>query len=425
MSKIDNSGSGPGGMITRGHGCRRCDWQPVSEESHRVEAAEHAGAAGHPLCVVCSRSLTVEELQTCAACIARVRKQLVDTVDLYALLPAELGVLHGASLDGTPRPSDGPALPGGTPLVLLAGGSHGNASVDSSALGLYDPVYAFGAPGRRRRQHRWIEPTHDDHGVLVAEGFWTAIDEDYWLSTAHDANDPSDPPSVAFELARWEDDLRHALNVPAADTPPAVSSAVGYIGQRLTWMAQHHPAFDAFATDLRKLHATLAAATSTGNRPERARVACFDCGRDALQKRYRNAHPCPHEPPLWTPYAAGTVHQWQLAWRDHHVCDQGGLVEDWKCAACGRTYDQGRYYLAYTAWLEDQSSSEPVDAYAAAAYLSWRLSRKITPKQIRHWGERGHITIIRPSAGAQRTLYDFQDIKKRGDQLRSRHARTG
>ncbi len=262
----------------------------------------------------------------------------------------------------------------------------------------------------------------DEDGKPIGEGHWELAvdDEAYWThSPSNGINGEGDPPSVAFELGRWEDDFRLTLGVPAATEPATVTAAASFISSYLTWAGREHPAFPELATDVRKLLAILVDATSTGSRPERAQVACFDCGTDALERRYSLPKPCKHPVPDFTPWAPGTANLMQLAWRDEHTCDQGGRVEDWTCAACGRKYDAEHYYLAYTAWLEDQDSDEPVDAYYASAYLSSRLGRSVTPKQIRHWAERGQIAVVQPSEGGKRTLYDFADIRRRAERMRA------
>lgn len=92
--------------------CARCDWAGD-------DPAAHVAASGHPLCVVCARSLRLDESQTCARCVGVVRSDLATIAETYVLLPAEL-VHHG----------DEP-IPGGDALVQLAPGS---PSSDHDAL---------------------------------------------------------------------------------------------------------------------------------------------------------------------------------------------------------------------------------------------------------------------------------------------------
>jgi hypothetical protein len=202
--------------------CRRCDWRP----GEGVSLAEHAAESGHPLCLVCHRSLASDRPQTCLACLADIRRELGSIVDLYALLPGFMvGLAYGEP--GKPRSDGGAsdaALPGGDFLVLLAGGSRGMA-------------------------HVW-----DDESVEVA----------------------GDPKSVAFELGRWEDDWRLTRGEPAAEVEGTVSSAVAYLMPRMGWAADQHPAFDEFAADIRRLLSRLRTATATDDRPETG-APCFDC----------------------------------------------------------------------------------------------------------------------------------------------------
>lgn len=65
------------------HKCARCDWRGEDEE----EAEEHARETGHWRCVVCRyRGLTRFEAQTCSVCIGRIRADLADIVEAFALL---------------------------------------------------------------------------------------------------------------------------------------------------------------------------------------------------------------------------------------------------------------------------------------------------------------------------------------------------
>lgn len=196
----------------------------------------HAADAEHWLCVVCSRSLRVDETQTCQRCIGAVRVDLTTIVELYGLLPAELP--HHANAQ----------IPGGDALVMLTPGSAGDQAV-------------YG------RHH----------------------DVSCWCGHSHHVDElPSDPESVAATLASWEDDLRHVFGHPAAQTS-TVSETAAYLNAQLHLAASTHPAFDELANDLRRLLLRLQLATATGDWPLRAPVRCFDCGQERLQREYGHA----------------------------------------------------------------------------------------------------------------------------------------
>lgn len=248
--------------------CARCDYQAD-------DLAGHAHDAGHPLCACCGRSLAHEERQTCERCLTKAREHLAAIVDCYALLPALIGVpANGAQWGVRASQSDEQPIPGGEAVVMLSNGSEG-ARAQGEAHNL-------------------------DHY-------------------------PNDPPSVAFELARWEDDWRSFRGDPAADGPASVVTAAGYLEIHTRWAAQHHPAFDEFLSDLRKLRGKLEAVTGTSTRPLRdpGEIACFDCGEKQLVRE-------------WT--------------------DQG-FDDEWQCRACHRRYDQASYWLAMRAKLEEKGAS--------------------------------------------------------------------
>lgn len=333
--------------------CHRC---PESADYDRDRLPVHAVEAGHPLCVVCNRSLRPYEPRTCDGCVQRTRDTLADIADLYAELPG--------NLDRAPTREH----PGGQPLVMLSWGSEG----------------AF-----------WSDGQH--------------------AATAGNDNWPSDPPSVAYALARWEDDWRSSRGEPAPERPseskrrPAsridrvMRDAVHYEQRHLQWAANNHAAFDEYAADLRKLRRTLEQATTRHDRPEYG-APCFDCG-EPLERGWEDPTVCRHTRPdlrlLWArdvteddwteafgdpAYNASTaqitargwcgcddrraphVHETVVerdariaAWESEHMetkpgqrdgCQQGGRGDVWECRRCGRAYGDDEYRLALRAKLE-------------------------------------------------------------------------
>lgn len=233
---------------------------------------------GALLCTTCRHRLGVDELATCRACVADIRAHLHAVEHTYALLP----VIRDAVVLGSNAPQPGRErtaerpLPGGAALVLLAAGS-------SAA----------------ERMRAWLaDPDRDPD--------W---DQDDW---------PADPPSVAHELGRWEDDWRRCRREPAATGPASVTSAAAYLHRHLTWAASRHRGFAEFATDVAALRRRLDRVAGLDDRPERAGVPCFGCGYD-LERAY----------------------------------GPNGREDDWTCRRCRRVYDQAAYLLAVRAQLEE------------------------------------------------------------------------
>lgn len=270
-----------GGVVTA---CRRCDWRPDLDGSVREQLAGHAAESGHLLCVVCGWSLAGASPQTCPDCVASVRRELGQIVDLFALLePMMLGLAYGqpAAARTGGRGAEEQLL-GGDALVMLAGGSSSG---------------------------------HDRDGL------------------------ENDPPAVAAELGLWEDDWRSVRGEPAASGLATVAGATDYLGRRLSWAADHHPAFDEFASDVRRLRSRLRSATATDDRPETG-APCFECGAKLERRRANRVRrfgcrghggrcPWPHEP--------------------HGCADVGGLVDEWQCPRCRRRYEDAEYWLAVRA----------------------------------------------------------------------------
>jgi hypothetical protein len=226
-------------------------------------------------CAVCRRPLREEDPpRVCHACIGKARADLHAIVNAYATLP---DIVHHPLGSNAPRPQEGGRaserpMPGGNALVMLAGGG-------------------------------------DGRGQLWSEHFG-----------ADDMN--GDPPSVPYELGRWEDDWRRTRGEPAALTGYYVASAAAYLLQHTPWAARTHPEFDEFVDDLRRLRHTLEHAAGLADTPVRADAPCFDCG-GTLERHYRDRH---------------------------------GLDDDWICRGCRRQYTPAAYYLAVRAELETRAT---------------------------------------------------------------------
>lgn len=228
-------------------------------------------------CIVCNRDLDQRDgPQTCIRCLGRVRSSLTGIVDAYALLPAELIEAGGTSFEPIPTGPAESRILGGDALVLLAPGSEG----------------AHWARGD------W----HDKPPV--------------------NDNLPSDPQPPLAVLAGWEDDWRSILGLPAAG-PATMATVTRFLHDHLGWAAQHHPAFDEFATDVYRLRVRLEQVTKTSHAPVRG-IGCPECG-ETLIRRYADPDPCPN----------GCPH-------DGPGHDQGGLRDGWQCPnrTCDR-HDRG------------------------------------------------------------------------------------
>ena len=251
--------------------CHRCDFRPEGEFAHEQLVA-HSHGAEHPLCIVCALSLHRDEQQTCETCITATRATLAEIVELYALLPetmTEGAYGQPAAPRNGARGSETP-MPGGDALVMLGPGSRGHEVVAAILRG---------------------EDVADEERA-------------------------GDVQSVAWELARWEDDWRLTRGEPAAEGPATVLGAAGYLEVKARWAGNEHPAFDEFAGDLRKLAARLRSVTGHAERPETG-APCFDCGTTLRRE--------------WT---------------------DAGLADHWRCPVCHRVYEDAEYWLAVRAAME-------------------------------------------------------------------------
>lgn len=284
--------------------CHRCDYHA----NGRADLTGHADQTGHPLCRICTRSLHPTEAHTCGICLANTRADLVDIPRLYQLLEHELGHIPTARYDRTGRSSETP-LPGGDALVMLAGGNPSDAGRN-------------GAEGR-----------------------------------------PDDPESIAVTLASWEDDWRRIRHEPPAMIDAtagdhqrrALTAAVDYLSRRLSWAADHHPAFDAFAEDITRLVSRLASTTHTTD-ATLIGVACLDCNR-RLER--------------------------QVTTR--------GLADHFECPRCHRRYGDTDYRLALRAHIDRRRTDATTAISTGAGWARpWQVAALlgVPVRTVRTWASR-------------------------------------
>jgi hypothetical protein len=389
--------------------CARCAWRPDPDGPDRHEQAlEHAAESGHPLCAVCTRSLADEEPMTCERCLTRARVDLASIVELYALLPEEIGIPATQVYDRSSRSSETLPLPGGDALVMLGPGGTGTTArrLTPKERLAGDPT---SGPLVAGREH--AADNRDDDGVSVAFALWTwerawrdarrepvTLREQWWLP---DAVGPLSPQQLAHLTER-------RLNAHQ----PTVMTAAGYLERRMRWAADHHDAFPDFVADLRAIRRRLEDANSAGERTVHAPVQCFDCGSKSLERAYRPAGSCSHERPRYEQFhryvhvlsvasaIATPPPKWRLLldfddlikdWDREHAgsCDQGGRFEHWVCSRCDREYEDAEYRLALAA-----QKSRDADARGWLSPAETATLLDLPVKQVRKWYDRRQLAAI-------------------------------
>ncbi len=226
--------------------------------------------------------LDTTELQTCIRCVGATARAIRATVTYAALLPDQ--AIHGRSSD-----PHGELIPGGDALVMLVGGSEH-------------------ATGKRARYGA-------DNGPAAYSY-------------------PSDPTPPLVTLATWEDDWRHVRRLEPAG-PADMTSCARFLLDNLAWAAQHHPAFDQFANEMRGAAYTLEAVLHTGERDEVAPIArCIRCEHPP---RLRATYADPHHQPTTLDINL------QIG---KPTLDQGGRRDYWTCPKCHEVYSPADYVLA-------------------------------------------------------------------------------
>lgn len=297
-------------------------------------------------CTVCDRrALADHERQTCLDCLVAVRRSLAALPWLVRAGEHQVGVVPSVQVGEGRRGVDAP-LPGGDLLALIAPGSAGAAQVRDIVAG-------------RDAEH--------------------AQDEK-----------PDDPPSVAAELASWEDDWRRLREEPAATRAPSVEASVAYLVARLGWAADHHEAFGDFGAAVESLATRLRAAVGLADATERG-APCLDCGA-ALQRRYGHS----------------------------------GREDDWTCVRCQHRVDWRRYLLA----LRQQVHLEQSRAYVADLRTLHAVVRHDHPHlrlgTLRVWVYRGLLSArgSRGGLGLHR-LGDVLDLVEERSERRRDTPRDG
>lgn len=370
--------------------CARCDWaaDTESDEPPRVQAIAHATSAGHPLCTVCSRSLDDFEPVVCERCLTRSQRHLREVVEQCALLPAEL--MHDHADDA---------------LVLLGPGSDGMASRDMT-------------------RHEWRAQAGASKHPLGLPGREHRAD-----------NKPTDGTSAAFVLDSWARDWQTTRSESTPSGPVTLLGAAGYLERRMRAAANGdpqrdpHPAFADFAHELADLLEEIEHAGMRDDHPERAPVACFDCGSSkSLRRDYRPPDPCEHRRPAFPPSeddegnpvplaARRARHEAEVKfWRGAHArCDQGGLTDRWTCRVCDREYTDAEYMLALADSMRDVAASRGWG-------LPWEVAASlgISVKTVRTWVERQKVASA-CSVETQRLIVWWPDAR---DAARNRAARA-
>lgn len=349
--------------------CNRCDFRSD-------DLTEHAFDSGHLLCIVCQRrSLTIHETQTCPTCIGRVRADLADILDGYAILePTSLAA-----------------------VTLLGDGTM----------------------QRLMRPDELASLTVTQHPLARADEAWPKPIRDEW---------PSDPLPVVAALASWEDFWREHYRDPAG--PKAtLAGVIGYLTANLDTgrcAAQTHPAFDEFAADVHRLRTAVQHAAGLADVPVAAPASCFDCGGELLRtfapprlplasRRAKARKQAAHVLTLVArqrhaeaSYGVVQVTDWPVgtARRAARVALRGrpdeGLTDTWTCEQCRRVYDQTEYFIGL------QVAGEKWVEVPLVAEVTRRSVRTV-----RSWYMRGLVTAVCLLDGSERVLVWWPDVAAR------------
>lgn len=299
----------------------------------------HEGQGDGRLCVICQER-HVERPDVCEPCRRRIARQLGEVDDYcaelaqptqleaehwprrYALKGADLGVAQAIPVYDPDAPGEVHRDTKGKPLhrdpiaATLPAGPVRGANTDSRISGSREPAAPLnldgldllGHPVKDPRTHQvaastrdtlipWVRTTRRTVLVeVIAHGepewravtTWTreAVRDDAGRPMLIPAQDQTGVQPVAVILDQWvrnwiDHRPQHHEHVPQ----PEVGALIGWLGNRLQWACDHHPAIDDFATELDELRGQLRRALGlTEPRPElHDGVPCKSCDKMTLQ----------------------------------------------------------------------------------------------------------------------------------------------
>jgi hypothetical protein len=254
----------------------------------------------------CRQCLHEHAPDVCATCLGLVR------IDLRAI-PALAHKLPSEAVNGRPAfHTHTSSVPGGNATVMLA-------------------------PG--------VTPVTYQHQISYR------LEHQLDLTHLRDADRPDDPRPPLVVLSTW----LHYWGAPTCATVETASYTLERYLDGLTPHAQFPVMADDLATLVRQLEDVL----HDGERPERSRVPCWECGT-RLVKVYRD-----------------------------RVTD-----DHWLCPRCGEAYDQHRYERA----KHDHLASAGANRYVSVADATEAIGRPV--QTVRGWIRRGLVETERhPKTG--------------------------
>lgn len=201
-------------------GVPRCNYQGT-----RAELREHAAAAGHDRCIICTLGLAVVERQTCSECANSVRDDLDAVARAFAHLERVIGeaAYRGIAWTQLAMSGDGAVTGGG----------------EDDHVRYHDPLPPVAV-------------------LEAAEREWRA------------------------EFGHGRPTYPH-LGHPDRQARQVVRDAIGYLKDWHSLAARTHPGFDDYAAEIRTLRGQLEHAVGLADDPEPA-APCFLCGGDLIRR---------------------------------------------------------------------------------------------------------------------------------------------
>ena len=246
-------------------------------------------------CVICLRR-EAERPMVCLGDRSWLARTLVEIVELYALLPANL----------MPGQSQGQRVTGSREAPLPLRVDPLDLTMPADAKAVHDePVVTYETVPVEVAVYLPAVPDAEEYAVVTVamRQRRLRVDAD-GNPVLRPSNDQVGLLSVATTLDSW---VREWADTRAMDEwlpDPTVVELAGWLGNRMDWACDRHPAIDEFAGEIRRLHSALR--TTVGVKSDRVYVGPCpvtddkgSCGATLTADPYLDIIRCPRCDTMW------------------------------------------------------------------------------------------------------------------------------
>jgi hypothetical protein len=297
----------------------------------------------------------VSETEVQAAPVVKVASNLSQIVRLYEGLMVQAIQRAGAKIDGT-------SLPGGEPMVALAGVAEQWKNARRIAL-------------------------HEERHMATCQRLdhtrcWTGSEDE----------DDTEPPLQTMLF--WSEQWRDQHGYPLEGRRPTVATEANVLRSLLGWAWDNLIEWDDFARDIATTKTRLENMLMAGVRSERGAPCLYESCRGARLVR-------------------------KLVPRGDAEGHKTWVLTDWHCPRCKRSWDEDRYAAMVTA-AHERTKFEEIDGvtWCSDEYAARKVGRSV--KTIRTWINRGDLPTVCLIAGRRTRFVPLGEVEARHEKAKRR-----